>query len=111
MEWRAHVSEDYEAMVMDARRVIFHRRLGDGGEVIVGFGESGHPIVESRDPNTVSDFRGLLIPPDALEALAELLKPGPSRGEVARLEESLAVERRRVDDLLARLATPTPETR
>lgn len=103
MEWRAHVSEDYDAFALDARRVVFHRRVGDEREVIVGFSESGTAMVERSDPNTTIDFRGFLIPPDALQALAELIKPGPSHGEVARLEDALAWERKRVDDVLAKV--------
>lgn len=100
-EWKAHVAWDL-VPTMDARRVLVYRPLAaDRVEVVTGFEADGRPVTEQLDPAVVHDFRGLLLPAEAIQALAEAVKPGPSQGEVARLEEALAVERRRVDDTLA----------
>lgn len=105
-EWRAHISDDFRALATDLRRVVFYRRLGEASEVIIGFDPDGVPTVERHEPGTTIPA-GFLVPYEALEALAELLKPGPSQGETARLEETLSVERRRVDDMLAKLRETT----
>jgi hypothetical protein len=81
-------------------RVFLHRRLGDAIEVVTGFDEAGRPVVERHEVDVAPDFRGLLIPAEAVAALAEVVKPGPGEAEVARLEEALAVERGRVDAML-----------
>jgi hypothetical protein len=107
MEWRAHVAEDYPALATDALRVVLYRRLGEGRcEQIIGFDDHGRRRVTTFDAMVDGPLRGLLIPIEALEALAEALKPGPSAGETKRLEEALEVERRRVDDVLSTLAPP-----
>lgn len=55
------------------------------------------------DPSiVVPDTAGLRLPAGAWQAICEhATPPGPSAGEVARLEEALAVERSRVDRTLA----------
>lgn len=98
-DWQVGIRDDMEALATDSRRVHIYRRRGERTEVITGFTE-GRAVVESFDPANTGPA-GLLLPVDALEAIAELLKPGPSQGETRRLEEALAVERRRVDDVLA----------
>jgi hypothetical protein len=51
----------------------------------------------------VPESAWLQYPQGVLAAIAEAVKPGPSQGEVKRLEEALAVERGRVDELLRKL--------
>lgn len=110
--WQAHISDDFDAVARDGRRVYLHRRLGDTVEVITGFTKAGDPHIDrsrERDP-AVTMFRGLLIPGDALVALAETVQPGPGAREVGRLEEALTVERMRNDRVVEQLldyAAPT----
>lgn len=107
--WQVAIRDDMLALATDSRRVHIFRRAGDRVEVITEFDSDGAAVIQSFDAATV-DPTGFLIPIDALEAIAELLKPGPSQGETRRLEEALAVERRRVDDVLAATRPPaTPE--
>lgn len=94
--WQVAIRDDFRALATDCRRVHIYRRVGERLDVITGFTDDGDAVIES-DP---TDPQGFLLPVDALEAIAELLKPGPSQGETRRLEEALAVERRRVDDQL-----------
>lgn len=99
MEWRAHVSEDYRDLATDTRRVVLWRNIGEETEVVMSLTDGA--VTVGRQPfGVASDFRGLVVPREALDALAEVIKPGPSQGETKRLEEALAVERRRVDELL-----------
>jgi hypothetical protein len=44
---------------------------------------------------------GLFLPGAVWPAIVEYASPGPSRAEISRLEEALAVERGRVDRILA----------
>jgi hypothetical protein len=96
--WQAHVSDDAHNWAADTFGVTFYKRHDNGGQQIIGFDDSGWPIVGALEPHAVPRpaFR---IPREAVRALAEAVKPGPSQGEVKRLEEALAVERRRVDDI------------
>lgn len=100
--WRAHISDQFDpAFARGFRRVHLWRRVGDGEiEVITGFNFDGYPVIERRPPGVTDEFRGLAIPAEALQAIAEAVKPGPSTGELARLSDQLAVEQHRVDKLL-----------
>lgn len=98
--WHAHISDRFE---IDAKLVTFWRRLGDDRtEIIVGFDPDGRPVTDTIPVGVRPEFPGLAIPVDALQALAETVKPGPSSAEVGRLEDALTVERRRVDQVLDR---------
>jgi hypothetical protein len=101
--WRVHIGPD----------------LGSGEDRLYVATGDAHPrrltrltaeAVEWEEyvPGVASDFRGLLVPRGVLDAVAEAVKPGPSPGEVARLEEALEVERARVDRLLEWLARTEP---
>jgi hypothetical protein len=59
-----------------------------------------------QEAGLASDFPGLLIPQDALDSLGGLLRPEAGGPEVRRLEEALAVERARVDQVLERRVQP-----
>jgi hypothetical protein len=103
-EWRAHVGYDFDALRFDAARVVLYRRLGDdGAEQIVGFDADrfGAPILERTPAGTSARSHGLLVPVEALQALAAAVTPGPAEREMARLEDALAVERARVDRVLS----------
>lgn len=97
--WQAHTIDDWET---GGTRLILFRRVGDETEVIVGFDEHGMATVERTVNGATScrDFQGFLLPRDAVEAIAARVNPGPSKAEVTRLEEALAIERKRVDDVL-----------
>ena len=98
-EWKAHTAEDW---TVGGTRLVLFRRVGDDTEVIVGFDEFGRAIVErtAAGHTSTGEFYGLLLPRDAVEAIATRVNPGPSKAEVTRLEEALAIERKRVDDVL-----------
>lgn len=98
MDWRVHTSFDWQ---MDMTRLAIYRNIGDRVEVIIGFTDSGDAIVKSFEANQVIDWRGFSLPRDVLPAIAEHVKPGPAEGEMARVTEALAVERGRVDSVLA----------
>lgn len=62
---------------------------------------TGQALLRDVDPLvTPAEPIELRFPEGVLEAIAELVKPGPSQGEVRRLEEALAIERERVDKTL-----------
>jgi hypothetical protein len=100
-DWDCHIDTDWQT---NQAVVIFHRHRGESMEVITGLDSNGRAIVTRYPAETVTpDPTGLRLPMEAIQALAERVKPGPSQGEIKRLEDALAVERGRVDALLARL--------
>lgn len=106
--WRAFIVDEPFAMMTDARRVHFGRRGIEDTDWIVGFGDRGDQVIERTPAGTMVEHRGFLIPASALESIAEQIHPVARGPEVARLEEALAVERARVDALLARAGVPPP---
>lgn len=102
-EWRCHVVDDF---ARDGHRVTIYRRMGDAIEVVSGFDpDDGLPIFADQEPNVQPEEPPLFFSRGMLEAIAEAVKPGPSRAEFARLEEALRVERARVDQVLDRRVT------
>lgn len=97
-DWRAHIVNDWSTLM---QRVVIYRHIGGRVEVITGFTEQGDAIATDEPADTTSDFPGLRLPTGALEAIAESVKPGPPSDALARLQEALDLERRRVDDVLA----------
>lgn len=93
----------YRARVLDemytgGHRLHLFRELPDGrAETLL---EDGSWQVV--DPTHVTpSAAGLILPAGAWDAICELATPpGPTPGEVARLEEALTVERSRVDRTL-----------
>lgn len=100
--WVAVMEESWDGT---ATLHLVNRQQGAVREII-GFQETGLPIWEYVEEGTRGTFAGFRIPLDALKGIAEVLKPGPSQGEVQRLEESLGVERARVDQVLAERLRP-----
>lgn len=101
--WRCHVDTDWNTG--EERLHLVRRTSGGDVLVVTGFDDEGRPVVdrfqiEAAAPATPA----MRLDPDMLAAVAARLNPGPSQGEVRRLEEALAVERARVDLLLARIA-------
>jgi hypothetical protein len=98
--WRAQVTDDWYGGI-DNVRVQFARPHGPTElEYLVGFEDgagngTARPVFAVELVAATPEFRGFLIPREAVEALAEQVKPGPSQGEVKRLEEALAHERDR----------------
>lgn len=103
MEWRAAVTEDPMDFARGYRRLVLWRNYGDRVQVVTGFSEDGQPVMAEHEPGVAWDFHGFALPVEAVDSLGESLRPGPSRGEVTRLEDALAVERKRVDDVLAKI--------
>jgi ribosomal protein S16 len=110
--WRAQVTDDWYGGI-DNVRVQFARPHGPTElEYLVGFEDGGgngtaRPVFAVELVAATPEFRGFLIPREAVEALAEQVKPGPSQGEVKRLEEALTVERTRVDRWIEQGAVPS----
>jgi hypothetical protein len=100
--WQVHVSDDAHNWAADSLGVTLYRRDTEGGEQIIGFDDQGWPIIERLLPLAVPR-PGFRIPREAVHALAEAVKPGPSQGEVKRLEEALAHEREQVRRLMDRI--------
>lgn len=101
--WRAHVTDDPVTLTS---RVILWQPISDH-EVSLITSATDHvdqfgPTLQRVEVHKSLAGRGLVLPTPAIHALAELLRPGPASAEVARLEEALAIERRRVDDVLGR---------
>ena len=93
--WKAHIEHDW---VTQCDRVTIYRRNGDGTiEVMSGWDDRGLPMFNTLRPEEASDSKGFVLPAGATEAIAELVKPGPSTAELAVLREALEVERKRVD--------------
>lgn len=99
-EWEAHLHEGPSEWAARTTRLTLFRRLpGGGGEQITGWSGGGHPIVEQVEEGALL-HSGFLVPTEALPSLRDAIEPGPTSGEVKRLEDALAVERARVDRAL-----------
>ena len=108
MDWKCHIHDASPAFF--GQRVVLYRRLGDDIEAVVGATETGD-VVLKRFPQGVSvpaDI-GLVLPLGAVEALAEIVKPGPSSGELRALNDALDLERSRVDNVLRELLVHRPQ--
>lgn len=101
-EWTARLHRDPTGWFRREHRLLIFRRLPDGkGEQMTGWDDDGTPIVTPFNAGQELPGAGFRIPDEALPWLREEIEPGPSRAEVLRLEEALAVERARVDRFLA----------
>lgn len=108
-EWRIHRRYDPIRNVDEV--YIAHGRSLDGRPIpfLVEI-STGPAVLREVDPRVSpppDQPTALLFPEGVLEAIAEHVKPGPSQGEVKRLEDALTVERMRVDAILERAGTPT----
>lgn len=70
-------------------------------EMVTGFSPEGYAILTVIEDDVATS--PLHLPSGTLAAIAEAVKPGPSSGEIARIEEALRVERARVDQVLDRM--------
>jgi hypothetical protein len=100
-DWKAQIDPD---MGTFGERLKLYRRTGDVVEFVAGFDDSGGCILQRTVPGVSTGFDGLLLPAGALEAVADLIKPGPSQGEMRAVTEALDLERRRIDVFLADLS-------
>ncbi len=98
--WEAQL---VQGAMEDGTRVFLWLPKKDSAELVVGFGESGHPIMQKVAEGMEPDFRGLLFPMDAVEAIARAAAPGPSEDVVAELRAALSTEQTRVDRVLGEL--------
>lgn len=100
-DWQIHVSEDF---MLGADMVIVYAKLPDGSvDFLQSCDIDGQTVMFHVNEGALDrQLKGLALPKGVLEAIAEHVKPGPSQGEIKRLEEALTIERARVDDLLRR---------
>ena len=95
--WKADVLPDWTTASHD--RLFLYRDRGAKIEMVTTIHDQ--TIIKLFDHGEhTGDFNGLHLPTGAAMAIAEALKPGPSTGELKRLEEALELERRRVDRML-----------
>ncbi len=103
-EWKAAIDRTYTPMEY---RLHAWRPVGNGYiEYVIGVDSSGRLATTRREASTVAEGHdGVAISPEMFEAVArafaEYVEPTPIRAEVERLEQALAVERARVDQLVA----------
>jgi hypothetical protein len=98
--FRVRVDKDFAT---NRDRLLIGRQFpGQPFEALIATGAEWRP---TNPAHATRDDAGLWLPGGAWDAIRDYAHPGPSRAEVARLEEALAVERKRVDMLLARIAT------
>ncbi len=87
----------------DGTRVFLWLPKRDGADLVIGFGESGRPIIETVAEGVQPDFDGLLFPMDAVSAIARAAAPGPSEDVTKELRAALSTEQMRVDRVLDEL--------
>lgn len=86
------------------RLLIFLRRSDGQLTIVTGFDGQGAPTLTTTEPGVRNEFPGFAIMAGMGEALGEVFShPPASDREIKRLEDALAVERRRVDALLGQL--------
>ena len=97
--WLAKVLQDDHLLRFGS--LIMGREWSDRFEMVTGITENGQVVVTShpRDEYATDTF-ALRLPTGLIVAIGEAIKPGPGSDEVKRLEEALAVERKRVDSIL-----------
>jgi hypothetical protein len=103
------VSIDFEQGFLHDEAVLRARQGGQGYDrsrfLTTNTDEWGRPIlidlVETRTMTAEeAEATSIRLPAGVVRAIAEAVKPGPSQGETARLEEALNVERARTDLIL-----------
>lgn len=97
MSWKVHIDDDWSYM---SKRVVLHRRMEGGHDVVVGFDDEGFPEIRRVETGASTEGLGLFLAPEMLDALAEAGHPGPSQAEMNRVLEALEVERTRVDRII-----------
>lgn len=96
--WRCHLIDDF---ARGAQRIAIYRHDGDQLVYLTHWDEDGTPIISSVPAEISFDTSKLpRLPCEALAALGEAIRPGPTGAEVKRLEDNLSVERARVDRML-----------
>jgi hypothetical protein len=113
-EWNARVVDDPAGFARGVCRVVMWLRYGiEDHQVhqVTGFTDEGDVITTSLEPGVAAEFRGFALPYELITALGEAIKPGPSRAEMARLEQALAVADGRIDLILDRALPPEDHPR
>lgn len=107
--WTVHIERPWTT---DRVRLFIFRRRGDNTDVITALDPSTvvSTVVTTGPTDEASDFQGLELPPDVLDALAAGIRAfrgsdqtaelAAATARAAALDEALTVERRRVDDVL-----------
>jgi hypothetical protein len=102
--WRVRVYDEPDGWFSDRRRLLMGRVIGDDKtSTIIGFGEEGEPLAHVHDTTATTEFRGFWLPAGLVAARGAAINPGPRRGELARVLDSIAIERGRVDRILGSL--------
>lgn len=96
-DFRVHLIDDW---TVDGTKLALIRFYGRERSAILTADGTWH--MYDHD-GTSPDVELPVFPRGALEAIAEAVKPGPAKAELARLEDALRVERERVDRTLERL--------
>ena len=95
--WQAQVVAQF---AFDEITVAVWRRLGDCDELITRLAGGESATITQVEPENADETVLLRFPRGVLEAIAEMVKPGPGSAELAVLREALDIERRRVDGVL-----------
>lgn len=104
--WRCQLIDDFS---LGGQRIAIYRHDGDTLVYLTDWDERGTPMIKALPMNESADTSKLpWLPYDALTALAEAVRPGPTQAEVKRLEDALLFERARVDRLLNALIPVVP---
>lgn len=103
-EWRCHVAPDYSSFVLGLHTIYLANHRGDGHTDILGADGQLHTVPE----HLAIDFELPHLPLEAIQAIAEAVKPGPTQETIDALREALAVERARVDRVIG-YAIEAPE--
>lgn len=96
-DWKVRIDYDW-ARDLD-ELAIYRYRGNDTVEVIDSIGDTG-PIIATYHEGIQISTR-LRLPRGVIDLIAQAAKPGPTQAEMDRVVEALAVERRRVDNMLA----------
>jgi hypothetical protein len=84
------------------QNVYFYQEREGGAHLITGWDETGDITYEVVPEGMEPVSRGLVLPYGCLDALAPILRPGPSEEVVAEIRRNLATEEARVDLLIGK---------
>lgn len=94
-DWRANITHD---VLTQVATVAVYRRSGDRVEYVACDG-----TIRTCEPNAgVPPSELLHVPADALAAIGEAIRPGPSHAQLECLLEALSIERLRVDRIITK---------
>jgi hypothetical protein len=95
--WRASITHDWAAR---GNRLHLFQRSGQELLLVTGFDFAGNPEMETHPVGTQPEYRGIFLPDDSLDAIAQVLEPQPGTAELKLLRQTLDLERSRVEKVL-----------